>query len=130
METKTCTKCGEIKELDKFRKLKNGRIKSECRDCENRYSKNKRTEASQFVWDFLSNSNGCVDCGEKDPIVLEFDHVDTGNKSSTITDLSRKGYPTSRIREEIDKCTIKCANCHRRRTAEQFGWYRNINTGG
>jgi hypothetical protein len=27
---------------------------------------------------------------------------------------------------EIDKCDVRCANCHRRRTAADFGWWRHM----
>jgi hypothetical protein len=32
-------------------------------------------------------------------------------------------YSWSKILEEIEKCDVRCANCHRRRTAKQLGWY-------
>jgi uncharacterized protein YbaR (Trm112 family) len=64
----------------------------------------------------------CQDCGEKDPVVLEFDHV-SGEKSSAITDMVRGGaYRWDTIAAEIEKCVVRCANCHRRRTAIQLGF--------
>jgi len=63
----------------------------------------------------------CVDCGIKDPVVLEFDHRHRGQK---VTEVSRlmvsKRWP--RVLSEIDKCDVRCVNCHRRKTARQFGW--------
>jgi hypothetical protein len=35
-------------------------------------------------------------------------------------------YSWNRIKEEIRKCDVRCANCHRLRTAKQFGWKRLI----
>ena len=60
----------------------------------------------------------CTDCGEADPIVLEFDHL--GDKQFTIgaTLLSRKWQT---ILDEIAKCEVVCANCHRRTTAKRRG---------
>jgi len=64
----------------------------------------------------------CQYCGEKDPVVLEFDHV-SGEKSSAITDMIRGGaYRWDTIAAEIEKCVVRCANCHRRRTAIQLGY--------
>jgi len=63
----------------------------------------------------------CVDCGVKDPVVFEFDHV-RGKKVSSIGELMHKAVPWQTIAHEMAKCEIRCANCHRRRTAAQFGW--------
>jgi hypothetical protein len=64
----------------------------------------------------------CVDCGEQDPVVLDFDHVDPNHKRQTVSFLARSGYPWATVMAEVDKCQIRCANCHRRRTAIQFDW--------
>lgn len=62
----------------------------------------------------------CVDCGEDDIVVLQFDHQ--GNK---VADVSRMRYCSlTKLKEEILKCEVVCANCHARRTAAQFGWWR------
>ena len=63
----------------------------------------------------------CVDCGETDPLVLDFDHRDPSMKSNEV---SRIVYhrPWRLVIEEIEKCDVRCANCHRRRTARQFAW--------
>ena len=82
----------------------------------------KRLEAKQHVWKYISGL-ACVDCGEDDPIVLQFDHQDHLLKTANVADLVAQGYSTSRIQAEIALCDVRCANCHIRRTAEQFGWY-------
>jgi hypothetical protein len=66
--------------------------------------------------------NPCVDCGEADPVVLEFDHQ--GGKTANVSDGIRHGWSLKRIMEEIAKCNVRCANCHRRATAKAFGSYR------
>ena len=71
---------------------------------------------------YLSN-HPCVDCGEADPVVLEFDHV-RGEKSGEIANMLRRQVAWERIIDELSKCEVRCANCHRRRTARQFNWYR------
>ena len=68
-------------------------------------------------------SHPCVDCGEKDPVVLEFDHV-RGVKEWNVSLLVRSNSSWKRVLEEIEKCEVVCANCHKRRTAERCpeGW--------
>jgi hypothetical protein len=58
----------------------------------------------------------CVDCGEADPIVLEFDHV-RGEKVDDVSRLVAGGFSWSRIGAEIAKCEVRGANCHRRVTS-------------
>lgn len=81
-------------------------------------------ENIQYVWDYLKE-HPCVDCGETDPIVLEFDHV-RGEKKTSVSNLSRAGHCLETLVDEISKCDVRCANCHRRKTAKQFGWYSTI----
>lgn len=63
----------------------------------------------------------CVDCGEPDPVVLEFDHL--SNKSFTIAD-GLKSRSWAAVAAEIQKCEVVCVNCHRRRTAARGGFKR------
>ena len=59
-------------------------------------------------------SNPCVDCGQRYlPDVMDFDHV-RGDKKYTISahKVSRKDFA-----EELAKCELRCANCHRTRHA-------------
>jgi 5-methylcytosine-specific restriction endonuclease McrA len=112
-----------------------------CRDCQrvyrkNWYEKNKASHlekvavrqrevilrARQFVWDYLS-MHPCVECGENDPVVLEFDHI-TGSKRKTVTELAGQGYSLETVKKEIAKCQVLCANCHRQKTSKELGWFR------
>jgi len=36
------------------------------------------------------------------------------------------GHSTASILEEINKCVIRCSNCHRKKTAKDFSWYKDI----
>lgn len=58
----------------------------------------------------------CTDCGETyRPCVMRFDHRDPATKTYLVTQMiGRAG--TARILEEVAKCDIVCANCHRERT--------------
>lgn len=57
----------------------------------------------------------CGDCGENHWACLDFHH--TGRKESTVAMLLRDGVSIHRILEEIARCEVLCANCHRKRHA-------------
>lgn len=77
-----------------------------------------------FILEYLLD-NPCVVCSEPDPVVLEFDHIVREEKSRNISDMIRSGCSVETLRKEIAKCQVLCANCHKRRTAKQFGWFKN-----
>ena len=63
----------------------------------------------------------CVDCGETDPLVLEFDHQ-TDKQFEIARGVREKRW--DQVLKEIKKCEVVCANCHRRRTAKRRGTLR------
>lgn len=67
---------------------------------------------------------GCSDCGERDLVVLDFDHV--GAKSGLVTRLAREGASRATLERELAECVVRCGNCHRRRTSSQLGHYRTV----
>jgi hypothetical protein len=141
-----CNKCNEDKSVNDFN-FKNKKIGIKHKTCKicvknyrkGYYDKNKenalkcskvttleiRARNRQYIWDLLSNKE-CIDCGESDPIVLDFDHRDVNEKEHNISDMILSCYSLDNINNEIKKCDIRCANCHRRRTAKQFDWYKEI----
>jgi 5-methylcytosine-specific restriction endonuclease McrA len=68
----------------------------------------------------------CTDCGECDPIVLELDHRDPKTKSFGISKSASLGKTIQELAAELMKCEVVCANCHKKRTAHQFGWYKAV----
>ncbi len=84
-------------------------------------AKQIRIRNSQFVWDYLA-AHPCVDCGNNNPMVLTFDHL--RDKIYNISDM--KTNSLEKIREEIAKCEVRCANCHHIKTVTQFDWYKDI----
>lgn len=60
-----------------------------------------------------------------DPVVLEFDHRGADDKIGSVANLI-KNASWSVIENEIEKCDVVCANCHRRRSAKQFGYKRHL----
>jgi hypothetical protein len=67
--------------------------------------------------------HSCVDCGCSDIRVLEFDHV-SGQKIDAISHMLSQNCGWPRIKSEIAKCEVRCANCHRIKTIERGGWWR------
>lgn len=69
----------------------------------------------------------CADCnGKFDPCVMDFDHIDPSKKKANIGVLARRS-DMKHLMEEISKCEIVCANCHRLRTKRK-GHYFSKNT--
>jgi hypothetical protein len=135
---KKCRVCKQEKYLDEFPRLsreRDGR-NSQCKQCKRQYdnsyyannpgrqaqikvSNAERSRSNlQFLWDYYSE-HPCVDCGESDPIVLQMDHL--RDKLADVSTMMRSARVT--IEAEIAKCEVRCANCHTRKTAREFGWY-------
>jgi hypothetical protein len=56
---------------------------------------------------------GCVDCGEKDPIVLEVHHrVARNGREEAAT---KNGRTPAQLQKHLEDCEVLCANCHKRR---------------
>jgi hypothetical protein len=140
METKICNKCNIEMIVEAFPKRGKKGLHPYCRDCKKIYdrefyakTKDKRrtqkksnireirTRNSNFIWKYLEE-HPCIDCGETDPIVLEFDH--RSDKKYNVSEMGNLSIEN--VEKEIQKCDIRCANCHRRKTAKQFGWYEKI----
>lgn len=81
------------------------------------WNKKGRVRNKEFVQNFLK-THPCVDCGETDIIVLEFDHV-RGVKLDSISGMVRDARSLKAISDEIAKCEVRCANCHRRKTVTE-----------
>ena len=86
--------------------------------------KNKRKELAGLVDGYLA-THPCINCGEKDIVVLEFDHV-RGIKEFNISWAVFRQVSIKRMLDEIAKCDVRCANCHRRKTAKSGGGGRCI----
>lgn len=57
-------------------------------------------------------------CGENDWRCLEFHHKKPKEKFKAVCMMVVLGYSKKRILEEIKKCKVLCANCHRKETTE------------
>lgn len=79
-------------------------------------------ETRRWLIDYLAR-HPCLDCGNADLRVLEFDHRDRKTKAAAVSVLARAGYSLARVQAEVAKCDVRCANCHRIRTHEQRRWW-------
>lgn len=77
----------------------------------------------QRLWGYLLE-HPCVDCGLVDPVVMEFDHQ--RDKARNVSLMVHAGWSWEKTLDEIAKCEVVCANCHRRRTAVAFGWFSRV----
>lgn len=91
-----------------------------------KYSESRRKSYERYKEYTLSylEEHPCVDCGEADPVVLEFDHRDPSEKTFSISEYTSNRPSLTRLATEIAKCDVRCANCHRRKTYNQFGYTR------
>ena len=71
----------------------------------------------KYVDDYLKE-HPCIDCGNSDIRVLEFDHV-RGDKLGHISHAVKCAWKLTKLKEEIDKCEVRCCNCHRIKTIER-----------
>jgi hypothetical protein len=143
--TRTCGKCQKAKPLSEFawRRTSKGQFDNYCRPCRANYKRehylnNKQRyvdnaairrrrildERTRLLVEFLKG-HPCVECGETDPIVLEFDH--RSNKSFDVA-YGIRNCNWDAVLAEIAKCDVVCANCHRRRTAQRRGYLRLLLT--
>ena len=81
--------------------------------------KRHRVKIRDKLLEFLSIKS-CVNCGEKDYRVLDFDHINQKSKFKSISDMRSGHYSWQSVYAEICKCEVMCANCHRRKTYKQL----------
>jgi hypothetical protein len=140
MFMRQCVGCGRRKRKKdfSFKCRKSGRLQARCKSCTSSYSrdhykKNREkyyarnvqykqgleTEAS-LVLRWLKQAP-CLDCGGfYPPFVMDFDHV-RGEKKFGISRYKSRGVPLPALLDEILKCELVCANCHRIRTCNRLG---------
>lgn len=81
----------------------------------NTASDNRRAARRRAILNRYKRRKGCVDCGYKaDHRALEFDHVDETKKVKTVASYCYASWVV--IKRELEKCVIRCANCHAIRT--------------
>ena len=141
---KECISCHQVKNEEDFSfrdKLK-GKRNNKCRICHKIYVKQHylnnrdsylekakkfnsehRKEHNKRLVEYLKDKS-CMSCGEDDLRVLDFHHRNKEEKRYGIAKMIRTQHWNTILRE-IEKCDIMCSNCHRKKTAKEFDWYKN-----
>ena len=129
-ETKICSKCKRELPVDNFRwkNKSQGKRHSQCKECQKKQEhqhyledKQRRIDVRERAeWSKKNNTTlvdyyrslGCKKCGEKRFYLMEFHHRDPSLKDNTINHMIKSAsYET--LKNEIKKCDVLCANCHR-----------------
>jgi hypothetical protein len=138
-----CGRCREEKSLEEFawRRKERGQRDNYCRPCRAAYKQEhykahrrryidqaqvrKRATAAERIAYLVAylREHPCADCGEADPVVLEFDHL-RDKKFNISKGIRDRNWQC--VLDEIAKCEVVCANCHRRRTARRGGFARAV----
>lgn len=138
---KVCGTCSESKALTEFNRRARSPdgLQSVCREC-NRESarryyaanrekhiqvigerkRQRRRQLQRFVADYL-RAHPCLDCGATDLRVLDFDHRPNEIKREAVMKLVVLGFSESIVMAEIEKCDVRCRNCHAIVTYERMG---------
>ena len=129
MNTLNCSVCQTQKpESDFFsnKKRKSG-FDCYCKECRRIYSRKhykmqteyyenknirRKKKTRAYVVDFRTGMK-CARCGFDNPAALDFHHLDPTQKEFSISQAHVRGIGLERIKKEIEKCIILCANCHR-----------------
>lgn len=111
-----CRDCERELPIEKFEVsvVKNGKEyrRRNCGDCKQVIQKNRRWRIRAWL-DDLKRAACCVRCGNSDYRVLEFHHTSPQEKLFNISEATKRGMSIQTIMEELAKCEIICANCHK-----------------
>lgn len=141
MNSKVCSICKQQKSITEFHKKKTG-LTHRCKSCEKKYqeeyyiknrqkriataagnSKKRLQELRNYVVEYLKK-NPCVDCKEGNILTLQFDHLSDKHFDISGKLCSARPIGMERLKKEIDKCVVRCANCHQIKTANSSGWWK------
>ncbi len=76
------------------------------------HNKNNRKKSREYIQE-AKKGKCCSRCGwSEHPCALDFHHTDPSTKHKDIAVMAQT-YSIKQIQEEIDKCILVCANCHR-----------------
>lgn len=128
MEIKTCNSCHKDKPLDQFnwKKKSENKRSGNCRECQKEYKRDhyvnnkeyyydrnvaKRKETKKLYEEYKATLS-CEECCEDHPWCIEFHHKNGDKEFNIAQAVYQKSF--KQILQEIKKCKVLCANCHRK----------------
>ena len=118
LSNRQCKKCGIVRSLDLFvkhKQCKNG-YAHYCRSCDAAATSQKRRDTKLKAVEYKGGA--CGRCGGVfPPAVYDFHHTNPKEKDADPGTLMSYNWDT--LKEELDKCILLCANCHRLTHAEE-----------
>lgn len=117
---KTCSTCSYEKNLEDFysHKLTSDGKDSICKECRKAISKKQKAKMKELI-ESIKKESKCIRCGEDEPVALDFHHLGD-DKQFNIGQAVTDGHGMQKILDEIEKCVVLCANCHRKLHAGLF----------
>lgn len=137
MPQKVCSKCGHPKDLGEFytNSSKRDGHGYHCRSCHKAYrdqhylankgdyvdrAVKRRAQRRAFIRSLKERP--CADCGQTfPPCVMDFDHLPDAEKLFNISSNHALDVSKACLLNEVSKCVVVCANCHRLRTYRRRG---------
>jgi hypothetical protein len=124
---KTCIEC-KIEQEDECFSLRANRTdrRLTCKSCTNNVQrlfrqknnkqilvklKEKRIKVKEYIHK-IKQEKGCIICKETEPVCLDFHHLDPNEKEFDLGNGNQSSI--KKIDNEIVKCVVLCANCHRK----------------
>lgn len=143
MDTRQCARCKKHKKLSLYswKNRNKGWKNSLCKPCHadyrrehyqdhkqkyiqkaKKWNKQQTKILQKLILEYLQ-SHSCVDCGVTDIRVLDFDH--RKEKFMGVSQMVRNCYSIEAVKQEIEKCDVRCANCHRIKTFSQGNFWKH-----
>ena len=127
---KFCNTCNEPKPRSSFYRnvTKSDGFRDECKICykekngENLRSRTaqRRLDHKRWLREEVLSKRSCTECGENHPATLDFHHRDPSTKVDEVSNMIGELINLEKVKLEIEKCDILCANCHRKRHWREF----------
>ena len=113
---KRCGKCSKLKPLSEFYSYK-GKTRAYCKECDKAITYNNQTNNKR---EYVRLKGGkCQKCGyDKCLGAFDFHHINSDDKLFNIA----KRFSPEKMKEELDKCILLCANCHREEHTDIQNW--------